>query len=186
MPKQPISSRLSLAQAAVSADSRSKALSLDLESDQAAEQEGWGDGQPTVLVLGRRPAQESQGAEVTSDNIGIDVLALKRAELYQSEADTNTRKALPVHNPQSACSFLLKLSVKSPDKHKGESALLGRKSITQIKTEKEVCLDHLLRSINLELERRAWAWDRGIEGGEERSCETVRHTGLKEAVLTIW
>ena len=53
MPEQPISSRLSLAQALVSANSRSKAVSLGIESGQSAEQEGWGDGQPMVKVLGR-------------------------------------------------------------------------------------------------------------------------------------
>lgn len=53
MPEQPISSRLSLAQAVVSANSRSKAVSLGIESGQSAEQEGWGDGHPTIKVLGR-------------------------------------------------------------------------------------------------------------------------------------
>lgn len=53
LPEQPISSRLSLAQALVSANSRSKAVSLGIESGQSAEQEGWGEGQPVVKVLGR-------------------------------------------------------------------------------------------------------------------------------------
>jgi hypothetical protein len=53
MPEQPISSRLSLAQAVVSANSRTKAVSLGLESGQSAEQEGWGEGHPTIKVLGR-------------------------------------------------------------------------------------------------------------------------------------
>ncbi|KAL5357818.1 hypothetical protein BJX96DRAFT_27988 [Aspergillus floccosus] len=53
MPEQPISSRLSLAQAVVSANSRSKAVSLGIETGASAEQEGWGQGQPVVKVLGR-------------------------------------------------------------------------------------------------------------------------------------
>lgn len=53
MPEQPISSRLSLAQAVVSANSRSKAVSLGIESGQSAEQEGWGEGHPVIKVLGR-------------------------------------------------------------------------------------------------------------------------------------
>ncbi|KAL4736587.1 hypothetical protein BDV11DRAFT_172795 [Aspergillus similis] len=221
MPEQPISSRLSLAQAVVSANSRSKALSLGLESDKSAEQENWGDGQPTVSVLGReikvlkrwdynpregQPSQESQGAGATSDNIlgqcltddsepmpplwGIDVLALKRAESHRSETAANTSKALPIHNPQSARSYLLKSFVKSPDKDKGESASLERKSVTQIEKEREVCLGHLLRSIDLVcqswastlsaevLDRRAWAWyvrvrpsvQSGIEGWGEKGA----------------
>lgn len=53
MPEQPISSRLSLAQAVVSANSRTKAVSLGIESGKPAEQEGWGEGHPVVRVLGR-------------------------------------------------------------------------------------------------------------------------------------
>ncbi|CRG86063.1 hypothetical protein PISL3812_03066 [Talaromyces islandicus] len=53
MPEQPISSRLSLGQAVVSANSRSKAVSLGLESGKSAEEEGWGRGQPTIRILGR-------------------------------------------------------------------------------------------------------------------------------------
>ncbi|KAF5867285.1 hypothetical protein ETB97_000054 [Aspergillus alliaceus] len=53
MPEQPVSSRLSLAQAVVSANSHSKAVSLGIESEKPADQEGWGDGQPVIKVLGR-------------------------------------------------------------------------------------------------------------------------------------
>ncbi|KLJ11405.1 hypothetical protein EMPG_09710 [Blastomyces silverae] len=53
MPEQPLSSRLSLAQAVVSANSRSKAVSLGIEPGKSAEDEGWAQGQPTVKVLGR-------------------------------------------------------------------------------------------------------------------------------------
>ncbi|KAJ5287545.1 hypothetical protein N7478_003231 [Penicillium angulare] len=53
MPEQPISSRLSLAQALVSANSQTKAISLGIQSERAAEEEGWGEGQPVVKVLGR-------------------------------------------------------------------------------------------------------------------------------------
>lgn len=86
MPEQPISSRLSLAQAVVSANSRSKAVSLGLESGQPAEQEGWGEGQPVITVLGRnvkvlkrwdydpregqqQSTQGSQDREVVPDDI---------------------------------------------------------------------------------------------------------------------
>ena len=54
MPSQPISSRLSLAQAVVSVNSRSKAVSLGIaEKGTGAEDEGWGMGQPGVKVMGR-------------------------------------------------------------------------------------------------------------------------------------
>ncbi|KZF22496.1 hypothetical protein L228DRAFT_246800 [Xylona heveae TC161] len=53
MPEQPLSSRLSLAQAYVSISSRSRAVSLGLESGKSAEEEGWGQGQPVVRVMGK-------------------------------------------------------------------------------------------------------------------------------------
>jgi len=53
MPEQPLSSRLSLGQAMVSLNSRSKAVSLGLQSGKGADEEGWGQGQPKVKVMGR-------------------------------------------------------------------------------------------------------------------------------------
>jgi len=53
MPEQPLSSRLSLGQAVVSANSRSKAVSIGIEKGKSAEEQGWGMGQPKVKVMGR-------------------------------------------------------------------------------------------------------------------------------------
>ncbi|KAI1493448.1 hypothetical protein F5X96DRAFT_212208 [Biscogniauxia mediterranea] len=53
MPEQPPSSRLSLAQAVVSANSRSRAVTLGMEKGPSADEEGWGQGQPKVRVMGR-------------------------------------------------------------------------------------------------------------------------------------
>jgi Uncharacterized protein family UPF0029 len=53
MPEQPLSSKLSLGQAVVSLNSRSKAVSLGLEKGKGAHEEGWGQGQPKVKVMGR-------------------------------------------------------------------------------------------------------------------------------------
>ena len=53
MPSQPLSSRLSLAQAVVSVNSRTKAISLGIEKGNSAEEEGWGQGQPKVRIMGR-------------------------------------------------------------------------------------------------------------------------------------
>ncbi|KAI2636756.1 ribosomal protein S5 domain 2-type protein [Xylaria nigripes] len=61
MPEQPPSSRLSLAQAVVSANSRSKAVSLGLEKGLSADTEGWGHGQPRVRVMGREIAVLKRG-----------------------------------------------------------------------------------------------------------------------------
>lgn len=51
MPEQPLSSRLSLAQAVVSVNSRSKAVSIGLEKGKGADEEGWGKGQPKVKIM---------------------------------------------------------------------------------------------------------------------------------------
>ncbi|KAK3332083.1 hypothetical protein B0T19DRAFT_414695 [Cercophora scortea] len=61
MPEQPLSSRLSLGQAVVSANSRSKAVSLGLEKGASADDEGWGAGQPRVRVMGREVAVLKRG-----------------------------------------------------------------------------------------------------------------------------
>lgn len=52
-PEQPLSSRLSLAQAVVSANSRTKAVSIGITKGTSAEDDGWGQGQPKVKVMGR-------------------------------------------------------------------------------------------------------------------------------------
>lgn len=53
MPEQPLSSRLSLAQAVVSMNSQTKAKSIGLSTDKTAEEEGWGQGQPVIQVMNR-------------------------------------------------------------------------------------------------------------------------------------
>jgi hypothetical protein len=54
MPEQPLSSRLSLAQAVCSANSQSKAKYIGIQKGQTAEDEGWGEGQPLIKVMGRQ------------------------------------------------------------------------------------------------------------------------------------
>lgn len=54
MPEQPLSSRLSLAQAYVSVTSRSRAVYLGIESGKKADEEGFGEGQPVVSVAGKQ------------------------------------------------------------------------------------------------------------------------------------
>lgn len=89
MPEQPLSSRLSLAQAVVSANSRSKAISLGIEKTSARDQEQISDGQPKVRVMGReipvlkRGGYTGKGAEgdtshTSSTSDGASVSADKR------------------------------------------------------------------------------------------------------------
>ena len=53
MLSQPLSSRLNLAQAVASVNSKTKAISLGMEKETSAEEEGWGQGQPKVKIMGR-------------------------------------------------------------------------------------------------------------------------------------
>ncbi|KAL5338708.1 hypothetical protein BJX70DRAFT_191651 [Aspergillus crustosus] len=199
MPEQPISSRLSLAQALVSANSRSKAVSLGLENGKSAGEEGWGEGQPTVFILGReisvlkrwdynpregQPALETRELEVVPEEIlgqppsddlpqapplwGVDTEASKSAK--SSHTDTHVEKALPIHTPQSARSYLYKSFTKAPSGDIKETESSKKRTPTQMALEKEACLGHLLQAIDLvcqswastlsanELDRRAWAW----------------------------
>lgn len=61
MPEQPPSSRLSLAQAVVSANSRTKAISLGIEKAPAGEEERVSEGQPRVRIMSREIAVLKRG-----------------------------------------------------------------------------------------------------------------------------
>ncbi|KAI9815269.1 MAG: hypothetical protein M1827_002749 [Pycnora praestabilis] len=53
MPEQPLSSRLSVAQAMVSVGAKARAVTLGIDRGRTAEDEGWGQGQPVEKVMGR-------------------------------------------------------------------------------------------------------------------------------------
>ncbi|RHZ74447.1 hypothetical protein CDV55_107623 [Aspergillus turcosus] len=105
MPEQPISSRLSLAQAVVSANSRSKAISLGIESGKTAEQEGWGEGHPVIKVLGRdirvlkrwdyNPREGGPTEESSSEQDGRTAAAASAEILGKGDSDrSNTSPPL--------------------------------------------------------------------------------------------
>jgi hypothetical protein len=53
MPAQPLSSRLSLAQGYIGVTSKARALYLGIETGRSAEDEGFGEGQPSVWITGK-------------------------------------------------------------------------------------------------------------------------------------
>ncbi|KKA21992.1 hypothetical protein T310_3967, partial [Rasamsonia emersonii CBS 393.64] len=138
MPEQPISSRLSLAQTVVSANSRSKAVSIGIESGKSAGEEGWGQGQPTVKVLGREipvlkrwdynpkegePKDDTRTEVANEKNTafndtssssslplwGLDLEALRKKSGERSNASGyGNSSGLPIHTPESARAYLLK------------------------------------------------------------------------------
>lgn len=90
MPEQPMSSRLSLAQAVVSANSKSKAQSIGIDRSTSAEDEGWGQGQPKVKVLGREiPVMRRTGYEGPTDDEheGSSVTASKKQKIEARSRD---------------------------------------------------------------------------------------------------
>ncbi len=116
MPEQPLSSRLSLAQAVVSANSRSKAVSLGIEKGKGAEEEGWGRGQPRIRLMGReisvlkRSGYEwrENGTEVKAELEGDESGAKKEAGISSNAQNGSSKVATkgwavssPVNSKQS-------------------------------------------------------------------------------------
>lgn len=133
MPEQPLSSRLSLAQAVVSLNSQSKARSIGLETSKSAEEEGWARGQPQAKVMGRAIAVMRRGehaishvtsegdSQATAENEeeqssqrhtafwGLDLEALRESNgPLVAGKSVRGRPGLPIHTPEAARSYLLK------------------------------------------------------------------------------
>ncbi|KAI0467517.1 hypothetical protein F4859DRAFT_506681 [Xylaria cf. heliscus] len=90
MPEQPPSSRLSLAQAVVSANSRSKAVSIGLEKGLSADDEGWGHGQPRVRVMGREVTVLKRGGYQWKGEEEIGQASTPSANVRESTSKTET------------------------------------------------------------------------------------------------
>ncbi|OCL12759.1 hypothetical protein AOQ84DRAFT_284536 [Glonium stellatum] len=180
MPEQPLSSRLSLAQAVVSANSRTKAVSLGLESGKSAEDEGWGEGQPTAKIMGREirvmkrwgyewEAKDETGGtqEIlheqshSSNNEqpalwGLDLEALKKSNgpltvgLHGSSSSQ-----LPIYTAQSARAYLLKsFDTPTPPSDAQPGTVKKQSNATKV-AEKERNLSLLLGA--LELLYQSWS-----------------------------
>ena len=185
MPSQPLSSRLSLAQAVVSVNSRSKAVSIGLEKGTSAEEEGWGQGQPVVRIMGRDirvlkrwgyDPQEDAGtikeeSSQTTESPGLSpaLWGLDLEALRSSKAQSQHVECLPIYSPQSARNYLLRsFAIRQP--LEASPNVVKKKAIAAITAEKEKNLGLLLCSLDLlfeswahvlsteELDRRAWSW----------------------------
>lgn len=87
MPEQPLSSRLSLAQAVVSANSRTKAISIGIEKAPPGGEVLIPDGQPTVRVMGREVPVLKRGGYTWS--------GASSQSQAQSQASTATVESTP-------------------------------------------------------------------------------------------
>ncbi|USP74098.1 putative impact protein [Curvularia clavata] len=140
MPEQPISSRLSLAQAVTSMNSKTKAAYIGLAKGQSAEDEGWGEGQPLVRVMTREIRvmkrwgyeweDESDATQSTIKSSpdtavdekrkepalwGVDLEALKKANQPGAlRPPKSGQDNLPIYNAQSARAYLMRAFEKPP------------------------------------------------------------------------
>ncbi|KAF2712523.1 hypothetical protein K504DRAFT_372287 [Pleomassaria siparia CBS 279.74] len=171
MPEQPLSSRLSLSQSVVSANSRTRAANLGLETGKSAEEEGWGDGQPVVKVMGREvrvmkrwgyqwdtkeeegstheTVKEDPGSTEEPALWGVDLEALKKSNGPMTAGSRRTSTShLPIFTAQSARSYLLK-SFDSPKSSAGQEEKAKKKTNAAFVAEKERNLGLLLKSLEL-------------------------------------
>lgn len=175
MPEQPPSGRLSLAQAVVSANSRSKAVSLGIANGPSPEEEGWAQGQPMVKVLGReisvlkRPGyswkeQDSENEAQTSTTIsaetaainedapplwGLDLEALRRSNGRIGPGSAlRPNSTLPIYKADAARDYLLRSFSFGEDTSLPTPGKKTRKP-AEIASDREKCLGLLLGAIDL-------------------------------------
>lgn len=173
MPEQPLSSRLSLAQAVTSAGAQSKAKYIGL-TNSTAEDEGWAAGQPKVRIMGREVAvmrrqvpvaskiedavDDSQATVKVEEDAsmheafwGLDLEALKKSNGPLVAGKLTGSSGPPIHSPSAARAYLLKsidISVGSAENH--ESSPKKKKiSSGEIAARKQNAVAMLLTSLDL-------------------------------------
>jgi hypothetical protein len=144
MPEQPLSSRLSLAQAVVSANSRSKAVSLGIEKGLSADDEGWGEGQPRVKVLGREVAVlKRSGYEWKGDEeVGENDDGAKNEDVSNSAASSATVEPRQVDDVSESAPASAGWSTSQPLSLK-ESTFVGRATTITDPSQAKPLLDAL-------------------------------------------
>ena len=121
-PEQPIASRLSLAQAVVSAGAQSKAKHIGLTTGPTAEEDGWAMGQPKIRLMGREIAVMRRQIDIVANDdltagarrpemhtafMGLDLEALRKSNgpLIAGKS-RSVQTGPPVHQPKAARSYL--------------------------------------------------------------------------------
>lgn len=187
MPEQPLSSRLSLAQAVCSSNSQSKAKSIGLQRSRTAEEEGWGEGQPHIKVMNRQirvmkrwgytwkdetPATQDTDTTIKEEDSsvpeepavwGVDLEALKKSNGPVTIGERKTSE-LPIYRAESARAYLLKSFGGKPAtdqkaRRKKDAGAERQRNLGMLLG----ALDLLCQSwkdtlTNDELDQRAWGW----------------------------
>ena len=174
MPEQPLSSRLSLAQGYIGVTSKARALYLGIDAGKSAEEEGFGEGQPSVWITGKEirvlrrwgyewkdegddddgEAEEDKGPALWA----LDLEALKKSNTLNSapalgRVSNGGTSNLPIHTPQSARSYLFKAFDTAPSEQQADAP--KKQSAAARVAEKERNLGKLLRALDMLYE--SWA-----------------------------
>lgn len=185
MPEQPISSRLSLAQAVTSMNSKKKAIHIGLDQGKAAEDEGWGEGQPIIRIMTRdvrvmkrwgyeweEPTTQSTLAGSTQETLASSEATLaeepaaKEPALWGVDLEALKKASEPINNrPNRSSSSQLPIYtahsarsylLKAFDTPKDtKAATLKKQTASAIAAERERTLVMLLGA--LELLYQSWA-----------------------------
>ena len=172
-PEQPISSRLSLAQAVVSAGAQSKAKHIGLTAGPTAEEDGWAMGQPKIRIMGREVAvmrrqtsvvvaqddqttiNSEEGASSHTAFWGLDLEALRKSNgpLIAGKHSAN-HSGPPIHPPKSARAYLLKSmdridNTESINKQEHKSPKSKKNTAAEIAARKEEAAAMVLRAIDI-------------------------------------
>ena len=172
-PEQPISSRLSLAQAVVSAGAQSKAKSIGLTSGPTAEEDGWLQGQPKTRIMGREVAvmrrqvvvddasaqdtQQTISAENGSTSSheafwGIDLEALRKSNgPLIAGKNQKGHRGPPIHTPESARNYLLR-SMDLVTQSSNSRSPSKKTTAAEIAARKEAAAGMVLKAIDIVLE----------------------------------
>ncbi|KAI9654041.1 MAG: hypothetical protein M1831_005558 [Alyxoria varia] len=184
-PEQPLSSRLSLAQAVVSANAKSKAESIGVE-EKGRENEGPGKGFKATKILGREIAVLRRdvapgGHDQSSADPplwGVDMAALEKKD---TSSKMGSSAQLPIHRPEAARSYLLR-SFLSPDKQTNRS----RNSASTKQSgadDKHKPLAHLLQALDMLFSSWANTTLSLQEGPRTRDDVSTKRPGLNAAQL---
>ena len=186
-PEQPLSSRLSLAQAVVSVNARGKAEMIGLKPERAQESdEGIGRGWRGVNIMGRDVAvltrdssAEQLQEETATESQNGDATDMREPALWGLDAEALEKSKggaeLPVHRPQAARAYLSRSFVKSSRSANDSdpAPVNGKRSKSAKQSEsaaKDRNLSLLLGALDLlfaswsstlsreELNSKAWTW----------------------------
>ncbi|EME41786.1 hypothetical protein DOTSEDRAFT_177139 [Dothistroma septosporum NZE10] len=131
MPEQPLSSRLSLAQAYVSVTSRSRAVYLGIENGKSAEEEGFGEGQPVVKVGGKEiKVIRRWGYEWKRDEMvgGLEEVKIKREDSPEDVKPEVDAEEIEEEKPALWALDLEGLKKSNSDKQPATSSQIGNHS----------------------------------------------------------